>query len=81
MANEKKIHLDSLKLFNRLIILAQLHMTVQASLWYELTPLTLSLFSSKDQKMDKENKDCFTKTSLKALTETFDFANQPVALW
>ncbi|XP_014680947.1 PREDICTED: uncharacterized protein LOC106820867 [Priapulus caudatus] len=40
--NEKKIHLNSLKLFNRLIIFA--HETVETSLEYEPTPFPLSLF-------------------------------------
>ena len=44
----KKIHLDSPILFNRLIIFAQRDMTVKACLEYELTPLPLSLFSNKD---------------------------------
>ena len=39
MVNEKKIDLDSLKLFNRLIILAQRDMAVETSLQYELTPI------------------------------------------
>lgn len=57
--NEKKIHPNSLRFFNRLIILAQRDMT---SLEYELTPLPLSLFSNKDQKMNKANKALFSKT-------------------
>ena len=36
--NEKNIHLNSLKLFNRLIIFAQRNMSVDTSLEYELTP-------------------------------------------
>ena len=75
--NEKKIHLDSVKLFNRLIIFAQREMTVEISLQYELTPFPLSLFSSKDQKMNKANKADFSKTSLKALTDPLDLTNQP----
>ena len=75
--NEKKIHLDSLKLFNRLIIFAQRDMTVEASLAYELTPIPLSLFSNKDQKMNKANKAAFSKTSLKKLTVPLDLTNQP----
>ena len=39
--NEKKIHLNSLKLFYRLIIFAQRDMTVETSLQYELTPFTV----------------------------------------
>ena len=74
--NEKKIHLDSLKLFNRLIIFAQRDMTVETSLQYELTPFPLSLFSSKDQKMNKANKADFSKISLKALTDPLDLTNQ-----
>ena len=75
--NEKKIHLDSLKLFNRLILFAQRDMTVETSLEYELTPFPLSLFSNKDQKMNKANKAGFAKTSLKKLTDPLDLTNQP----
>ena len=46
-AVNEKIHLDSVKLFNRLIIFAQWEMTVETSLQYELTPFPLSLFSNK----------------------------------
>ncbi|KAI4802447.1 hypothetical protein KUCAC02_020283, partial [Chaenocephalus aceratus] len=74
--NEKKIHLDSLKLFNRLIIFAQRDMTVETSLAYELTPFPLFLFSNKDQKMNKANKAGFSKTSLKELTDPLDLTNQ-----
>ncbi|KAK1893893.1 Chromosome-associated kinesin KIF4 [Dissostichus eleginoides] len=74
--NEKKIHLDSLKLFNRLIIFAQRDMTVETSLAYELTPFPLSLFSNKDQKLNKANKAGFSKTSLKELTDPLDLTNQ-----
>ncbi|KAI3378566.1 hypothetical protein SNEBB_000964 [Seison nebaliae] len=75
--NEKKIHLNSLKLFNRLIIFAQRNMTVETSLEYELTPFPLSLFSNKDQKMNKPNKAGFSNTSLKELTEPLDLTDQP----
>ena len=75
--NEEKIHLNSLRFFNRLIILTQWDMTVQTSLEYELTPLPLSLFSNKDQKMNKANKAIFSKTSLKALTDPPDLTDQP----
>ena len=71
--NEKRIHVNSLRFFNRLIIIAQRDMTVEE---YELTPLPLSLFSNKDQKMNKANKDLFSKTSLKMLTDTHDLTNQ-----
>ena len=47
-------------------------MTVETSLQYELTPFPLSLFSNKDQKMNKANKTDFSKTSLKALTDPLD---------
>ena len=70
--NEKKILLDSLKFFNRLILLAQRDMTVENALQYELTPIPLSLFSNKDQKMNKANKAAFSKSSLKGLTDTVD---------
>ena len=75
--NEKKIHLDSIKLFNRLIIFAQRDMSVEGSLEYELTPFPLSLFSSKDKKMNKVNKAAFSMTSLKKLTDPLDLADQP----
>ena len=75
--NEKKIHLDSLKLFNRLILFAQRDMTVETSLEYELTPFPLSLFSNKDKKMNKANKAGFAKTSLKKLTDPLDLTSQP----
>ena len=52
-------------------------MTVEISLQYELTPLPLSLFSNKDQKMNKAKKADFSKTSLKALTDPLDLTNQP----
>ena len=77
MVNEKKIHLDSLKLFNRMMILAQRDMTVETSLQYQLTPFPLSLFSNKAQKMNKANKAGFSKTSLKASADPLDLTNQP----
>ena len=46
MVNKKKIHLGSLKLFDRLIIFAQRHMTVETSLQYELTPFPKLIFST-----------------------------------
>ena len=73
----EKIYLDSVKLFNRLIIFAQQEMTVEISLQYELTPFPLSQFSNKDHKMNKANKTDFSKTSLKALTDPLDLTNQP----
>ena len=76
MVNEKKILLDSLKFFNRLIIFAQRDMTVEASLQYELTPFPLSLFSNKDQKMNKVNKAEFSKTSMKVSTNPLDLSNE-----
>ena len=74
--NDKSIHVNSLRFFNRLIIIAQRDMTVEKSLEYELTLLPLYLFSSKDQKMNKANKALFSKTSLKMLTDTHDLTNQ-----
>ena len=56
-------------------------MTVETSLQYELTPFPLSLFSNKDQKMNKANKADFSKTSLKALTDPLDLTNQPCSGW
>ena len=52
-------------------------MTVETSLQYELTHFPLSLFSNKDQKMNKANKADFSKTSLKALTDPLDPTDQP----
>ena len=49
-------------------------MTIKASLEYELIPFLLSLFSNKDQKMNKAG---FSKTSLKELTDPLDPTNQP----
>ena len=47
--NKRKIHLNSIGIFNQLIIVAQQDVkTLEASLEYELTPLPLSLFSNKD---------------------------------
>ncbi len=74
--NEKRIHVNSLKHFNRLIIIAQRDMTVEKSLEYELTPLPLSLFGSKDHKMIKANKALFSKTRLKALIDPLDLTKQ-----
>ena len=51
-------------------------MSVEGSL-DELTPFPLSLFSSKDQKMNKANKAAFSTTSLKKLTDPLDLADQP----
>jgi len=51
-------------------------MTVERSLEYELTPFPLSLFSNKDQKMNKANKAGFFNTSLKGLTDSLDL-DQP----
>ena len=77
LVNEKKMQLDSLKLFKRLIIFAQRDMTVETSLQYELIPFPMSQFSNKDQKMKKANKADFSKTSLKALTDPLHLTNQP----
>ena len=71
------MQLDSLKLFNRLIIFAHRDMTAETSLQYELTPFPLSLFSNEDQNMNKANKADFSNTCLKALTDPLDLANQP----
>ena len=75
--NEKKLHINSLKLFNRLIIISQRDMTVETSLEYELTPFPLSLFSNKNQKMNKANKAGFSNTSLKGLTDPLNLTDQP----
>ena len=52
-------------------------MTVETSLEYELTPFPLSLFSNKDQKMNKANKAGFSNTSLKGLTDPLNLTDQP----
>ncbi|KAE8297839.1 hypothetical protein D5F01_LYC02310 [Larimichthys crocea] len=78
--NEKKTHLDSLNCefsCSTDIILAQRAMTVETSLQYELTSFPLSMFSNKNQKMNKPNKAGFSKTSLKDLTDPLDLTNQP----
>ena len=75
--NEKKLHINSLKLFNQLIIISQRDMTVETSLEYELTPFPLSLFSNKDQKMNKAKKVGFSNTSLKGWTDPLNLTNQP----
>ena len=77
MVSERTIHIDSMKLFNRLIIVAQRDMTVELSLKYELTPFPLSLFSSKDHTMNKPNKADLSKKSLKALVDSLDLINEP----
>ena len=48
--NEKNINLNSLKLFNRLIILAQRNMSVDTSLEYELTPFPYPCLATKIKK-------------------------------
>ena len=48
MVNKKKIYLDSLKLFNRLIIFAQWDMTVETSLQCEPTRFPLFMFSNRE---------------------------------
>ena len=50
---------------------------VETSLEYELTPFPLSLFSNKDQKMNKVRKASFSNTSLKRLTDPLDLTDQP----
>ena len=59
------------KCFNRDIV------TVETSLEYELIPFPLSLFSNKDQKMNKANKAGFSNTSLKGLTDPLNLTDQP----
>ena len=75
--NEKKVHQHSIKLFNRLVIFAQKDMTVKTSFEYELTPLPLSLFSKKDDKMNKANKANFSNASLKEFTNQLDLGTNP----
>ena len=52
-------------------------MTVKTSLEYELTPFPLSLFSNKDQKMNKASKAGFSNTSLKGWTDPLNLTDQP----
>ena len=73
---EKKLHINSLKLFNRPIIISQRDMTVEKSLEYGLTPFPLSLSSNKDQKVNKANKAGFSNTSLKGLTDPLNLTDQ-----
>ena len=63
--NDRKLHINSLKLFNQLLIISQRDMTVETSLKYELTPVPLSFFSNKDQKMNKANKTTFATLALR----------------
>ena len=51
-------------------------MPLEKSLEYEVTPVPLSLFNNKDQKMNKANKAGFSKTSLKKLTQPLDLTSQ-----
>src|SRR6218665_2528343 len=51
-------------------------LTKLTSLRYELTPFPLSLFSSKNDKMNKANKADFSNTSLKILTNPLDLMDQ-----
>ena len=81
MVSKNKIQLDSLKLFNRLIIIGQWDMIAETSLQYELTPLPIAMFSNIDQKMNNANKDDFSKTSLNVLTNPLDLHNQPATPW
>lgn len=52
---DKEVVIQSLKLFNRLIIISERELTVKDSLAYELTPLPMSLFLDT-QYMRKTNK-------------------------
>ena len=74
--DNSKIQLDSLKLFNRLIIIVQREVTLESSLQYELTPLPLSLFNAKDHKMNKANKGEFSKICFKALIGPVNFPKE-----
>lgn len=55
---DKKIILDNLKLFNRLMIVGERELSINESLRHELTTLPMSLFS-EDQFMRKANKASF----------------------
>lgn len=67
LLNDVKVHVQPLKLFNRLIIIVQRFDSVQESLKYELTLIPLSLFDN-NHKMRKANKAEFSKACLKSLT-------------
>ena len=50
-------------------------MTVETNLQYELTPIPLSLFNNRDQKINKANKKT-SKTSMDALTNPLELNNK-----
>ena len=52
-SNYKKIYLNSLKLFNGLIIILQQDLTTDASLVYELTPVPYLSSTTKIRKLTK----------------------------
>ena len=66
--NGKSLYMDPLKLFHRLVLVAERDMEVEESLAYELTPVPLSLFEPKTNLMNKANKASFAKEKLKVLT-------------
>ena len=57
--NEKKLHINSLKLFNQLIIISQRDMTVETSLEYELTPSHCPCLATKTRKLTKQRRPAF----------------------
>ena len=60
VVNEKKLIIDSLKLFNRLIIISEREVATQENLKFELTAFPMSIFN-KHQKMRKTDKSDFGK--------------------
>ena len=65
--NGKKLVIDSLKLFNRLIIISEREVKTKQALQFELTPTPMSLFD-KDQKLRKSDKAALARV-LKAFVE------------
>ena len=64
----KPLSLDPLKIFHRLVLVAEQDMVIEESLRYELTAVPLSLFETKSHLMNKPNKAAFVKDELKSLT-------------
>uniref|UniRef100_UPI00358E3900 uncharacterized protein n=1 Tax=Myxine glutinosa TaxID=7769 RepID=UPI00358E3900 len=65
--NGKKLVIDSLKLFNRLIIISEREVKTKQARRFELTPTPMSLFD-KDQKLRKPDKAALARV-LKAFVE------------
>ena len=70
--------IDAFKYFNRLVIFAQREDDLESAFMYELGPLPMSLFSSKDQLMHEANKASFAHTVLKEKVDISDVRNSNV---